>query len=67
MHYIIDEITNRLTEEEALATARRIFKNLKEQAEKSLPYAVIYGVNSRVFGKVFFEDPILIKSSDELN
>lgn len=67
MHYIIDEITNRLTEEEALATARRIFKNLKEQAEKSLPYAVIYGVNSRAFGKVFFEDPILIKSQEELN
>ena len=69
MKYIIkeikDSIKDAITQEQAIAKARELFKAMKQEVEKQLPVAMIYGITKNGKG-VYFSSPIVCKTDKEL-
>lgn len=65
MKYIVKEIKDEVTREQAIAKAKEIFKAMKREIDKQLPAAMIYGMT--VKGKpIYFSQPIVCQTDKEI-
>lgn len=65
MKYIVKEIKDEVTREQAIAKAKEIFKAMKLETDKQLPEAMIYGIT--VKGKpIYFSQPIVCQTYKEI-
>ncbi len=65
MKYIVKEIKDEVTREQAIANAQEVFNKIKIDLNKQLPVAIIYGITYEK-RSIYFETPIVCANDKDL-